>query len=239
MVATIEKNDVDISKIFHSGDKFDLVNASGKKVKQVYIRLVGDAELNRARVFALRSSADMRRELKTEGSEMRTAFIPYTFEDFETSELIDLVSALSVQEINRRAFKEVNIPIPAEPDSDASLEKQEEYQKIVDEYPKKRYDAIREFIDKELILLKKNLEGKSKTELGKLYENLMIASMCEQEMMNKFKEMCVYFGTFEDKEYRKRLFSSFEEFDNIQTDMKEQLLSYYSSLELTNDELKK
>lgn len=235
----VEKNDVDISKLFYYGDKFDILDKAEKKVMTVYIRLVGDAELNQARVFALRSSADLRSKLKDKSSDERRAFIPENYDDLSNEDIINLIVLYSTQDITNDVIKNTEIPIPKEPKSDASLEEQEEYQRLVDAYPLYRVTKIREEVNLKIESLKETLSKKSKDELVVEYERVIIVTLCQQEMLTKFREMSTYFGCFKDKNYKTRLFSSFESFSNILPEIKQQLMDNYISLEVSNDELKK
>jgi hypothetical protein len=120
----IEKGDVDLSKLFHWGKQFEITDRFGKKVMDVYLRLVGDAELNRARIFAIRKSSELRKKLKEENSEERLVFIPDL--DENKQDLIDRISVLKIKEFTQAASKEVSIPLPKEPKSDAPLEEIEQ-----------------------------------------------------------------------------------------------------------------
>ena len=51
--------------------------------------------------------------------------------------------------------------------------------------------------------------------------------------------MCVFLGTCSDPEYKKRAFSSFEEFDNAAPHLKDLLMEQYRYLEIGMSELKK
>ena len=140
-MAPVEKNDVDIAKLFYWSKESAIADSHGNILAKIWIRLVGDADLNIARVFALRKSAELRAKLKDPESDEHKAFIQ-DVSIVEKSNLIDTVVGLSLRGISRNAYKEINVPIPKEPDSDAPLEKQEKFQKEVDEYPKKREDAV-------------------------------------------------------------------------------------------------
>jgi hypothetical protein len=58
-------------------------------------------------------------------------------------------------------------------------------------------------------------------------------------MLNKFKEMSVYLGTYKDSEFKERLFKDFEEFENLPNEIKTQFLDNYSVLEISGEDLKK
>ena len=83
----IEKNDVSLAKLFNWGDKFSITDKYGNFITDVYIRLVGDAELNQARVKAIRASREMREKLKTEGTDERMVFMP-DFDLMEDKEIV-------------------------------------------------------------------------------------------------------------------------------------------------------
>ena len=239
MSSTIEKNDVDISRLFYYGNKFDILGLNKQVIMSIYIRLVGDAELNKARVFALRSSMEMRNQLKDKNSELHKAFIMDSYSDIEKDDLIQLIINYTSSSIARDSIDDVKLPLPVEPKSDADLEEQEEYQKAVDDYPLKRFALIREKIEQKTEEKKHELSQKTHEELEKEYVATMIASMCEQEMINKFKAMCAYLGTYKDSKYKTKLFTSYEDFDNILPEIKQQIIDSYSSLEMSSDELKK
>jgi len=144
-----------------------------------------------------------------------------------------------LRDFSREAYREVDIPIPVEPDSDASLEKQEKFQKEIDAYPKKREDAIRKYLKKKVDKLTEEYNNLSNEELQKKYESLMINELCEQESFKKFKEMSVYFSIYKDKNFKTRLFKDFDEFDNLAPEIKNKIINEYTSLELDTDTLKK
>lgn len=234
----VEKNDVDISKLFYWSKESAIADNSGKILAKIWIRLVGDADLNRARVFALRKSAELRAKLKDPTSDEHMAFIQ-DVTVVEKSNLIDTIVGLSLRDITRVAYKEINVAIPKEPDSDDSLEKQEQYQKEIDEYPKKREEAIRKYLRKKIDKLTEEYNALTEEELQKKYNFLMINELCEQESFKRFKEMCVYFSIYKDKNFKTRMFKDFEEFDNITPEIKDKLINEYTSLELDTDTLKK
>ena len=72
----LEKSDINISTLFNWGKKFSLVDKNNTEIYEVYIRLVGDAEYGRSRVYALRKSSELRKKLNNLESDERIAFIP-------------------------------------------------------------------------------------------------------------------------------------------------------------------
>lgn len=235
----IEKNDVDISKLFDWGRVFEVTTGKSKKRNAlIYMKLLGDADINKARVYALRKSAELRRNLSTEGTDENLVLIR-GIDEMEESDLLNYIGFFSLREIRNRGFREVRITRPVEPKSNASLAKMEKYQKEVDEYPGKVQKALEEFMQKEVELLKKSLEGKPKEELYKKYKSDLITELCEQEAVRAYNDMTTYLGCYKDDTYTEKFFESFEKFDNLPSDFKQQVRAAYLSLEIPQDELKK
>jgi len=233
-----EKSDVSIDKLFYFGDKLEVKNR-GRVVLTTYIRLVGDAELNRARVFAIRKSAELREKLKNHSTDESVAYIPVR-ETVEPKTLIDPILTVSLQTFTRDALREADLPVlPAELSSDADLELQENYQKEVDNYPLKRAEAINQYVEARLYKERERLITLTEDELYTYYKRLVISDLCEQEMFSKFREQCVYYGAYRDSNYTKRLFKTFEEFENLPTEIKNQFIEFYFSLDIGTEELKK
>lgn len=235
---TVEKNDVDIQRLFTWGKKQEIVNSEGDVEAVVYMRLLGDEDINKARVFALRKSAELRRKLYNPDSDERIAHIREIYE-VEKEDLINFVLVFSMREITDRAWKTVIIPAPKPPKSNSKLEKMEQFQKEVDEYPEKRRKAVQEFITKEADELKKSLQEKDKEELYKLYVKGLIDEFCELEAYKAYREYEVYLGCYKDENYSERFFSSFEKYANLEPNMKNRFRAAYETLDISMDELKK
>lgn len=236
MPKSIDKSDVSIEKLFNWGKKYEL-EYRGKKFN-TYVRLVGDAELNRARVFALRRSTEMRRKLRDENSDERMAFIP-SFDVTSKEEIINGLLVVRTREYTMEAFREIKFNLPKEPDSDDTLEAREKYQKTVDDYPEERDKKIREYVNDRLEKDRKKLEKSTKETLYNDLISGLINQICETEMVNSFREMCTFYGTYKDENYSKRLFDTFEQFSNLPSDIKTQFINFYFELDMDIEDLKK
>jgi len=233
-----EKNDVDISKLFTWGKEDVIKDNDGEEVIKFYIRLIGDADMNQARVHALRKSSELRRKLKDNTSDERLAYIP-EMEVLEKKNLVTALLMLKAKEIGEEVGKQINVPFPKEPDSEATLEEQEAYQKAVDEYPDKRDDMIRDKVKERLEAEEKSLE---KWDLQKLYDEYVayiVNDLCEKAMYDDFKSSCVYYGTYKDSTCKERVFSSSLEVSALPTEIRQQFIDSYATLELNSDYLKK
>ena len=232
----LEKNEVNIEKLFGWGKEFQL--DLGDESIPVYVRLVGDADWNKARVKALRASSELRKKLRSPDSDEAIAFLP-DYDSVEKDRLVDLLLAINIRNLTDKVTSEIVLKIPVEPKSDATLEEQEKYQEEIDGYPTKRKDEIEKRLNLELDKERKKLEKLSKDVLQKEYTATLVNSMCELEMGKTFYDYCTYYGTFKDNTYKDYLFETFDDFLNSKTSVKEQLVSFYRSMELGISELKK
>lgn len=234
-----EKNDVSIDKLFHWGGKFTITDKYGTVITDAHIRLVGDAEVNRARIFAIRKSSELRKKLKTEDSDERIAFVAAIYELDDKDELARLVAYLNTKKLTQDAVREVRLPQPKELKSTATLEEQEKYQEEVDSYDERRMELINQYVATRMEDMQKELNDRDLLYLQRQCEKLMIDELCEKEMVEKFRDACVYYGSYKDENFKERLFETFDAFDNLPTEVKEQFISYYDSLEINVQDLKK
>jgi len=237
MALSPEKNDVDITALFEYR-KPVTIHGKDKSELEVYMRVVGDSEIQKARVKALRASRDLRNKLKDHSSDEYMAFIP-DISEANKERLIELTLLANLRDISSSVAKEIEIPFPEEPDSEATLEEQENYQKLLDEYPKKREDTVRTEILKRASEAKEELSKKTKPEIEYEYMISLKDELCEIEMTREFYDYVVFYSLFKDKSYKTPLFESFEDYGKLPGDVKEFLLQEYRNLELGLDELKK
>jgi hypothetical protein len=237
MSPVVERNDVDISRLFAWSKEVIITGRKEKEIK-VYLRLLGDADMNRTKIMALRKSAELRRALKDPDSNERLAFIPYK-EELTKETMTESILLFSIGEFTQQAIREAIPATPKEPSSDASTEKLERFQKEVDEYPKKRENALREFVEKLTDKKREEFLQKTEEELYTTYQGILIKELCEQELLKKFREYCLFFGIYSDKKMAIKFFDSIESVENLPTEVKEKLISEFTLLEIESEELKK
>ena len=233
-----EKNDVDISKLFDWGKVFVVEGVNGEEEALVYMRLLGDADVNKARVYALRKSAELRKTLSDPDSDIRWATIRQ-IDAMELNDIVNYILVFSMREITNQAIKTVSVPLPKQPKANAKLPTLEKYQKEVDEYPAKRAEALNKFIKQEVDKLKSFLEKEPKEVLYKKYVNTLIDEFCEREAIRAYSDMEVYLGCYQDENYTIRFFDSFEKFDNLDEKIKAEFKAAYDKLGIGMPELKK
>jgi hypothetical protein len=231
-----EKNDVDISKLFAWGKKFSLNTNSAPL--DIYVRLVGDMDLNRARVYALRYSSELRSKLRKEDSDERMAYI-MDRDSVTKPQLVNTILLIKIREFGRIATDEVKIKPPKELHSGASLEDQEKFQKEVDDYGNKYKKKIEEKISSLSNSERERLNSLDDKDLYNEYLALVTDDLCENEMYARFREACAYYGSYKDENYKERLFSSLMDFSNLPTNTKSDVIGFYESLEIGTEELKK
>lgn len=236
---TAERNDVDITKLFRYEKEVEIEDKITDQKAKFYQRLVGDADVNRARVFGLRASHKLRKELREPGSDMREAFISELPEFKSRDVLIQSIILLMSGEIQLDALNNTKVPEPRPPKADAPLEEMEEFQAKVDAYEEKYRKELDKQTKKVQKREEKRLQKMTDDELYDQYEALIIDRLCTDEMASKYYEMCVHLGTYSDSQYKKRAFSSYEEFENASPYLKDRLVEEYRRLEIGMDELKK
>lgn len=234
---TIDKEDVNIKKLFYWHKPVEIFDDADEVILKVYMRVVGDSELQQARAAALRESAKFRKLLKND-EDTRLSYIP-EYEDYTTEDLISAILALLTPEVTRDAVLNVTVPMPKEPKSDADLEEQEEYRKKVDEWPLLRKKAIDDCVLNKLTEYEKIYKEYARDKLEEEHERLLISELCKNKMINTFRDYCIYFGVYSDENFTSRYFNNFEEFINLPTSYKEQFINAYETLDIDTEELKK
>lgn len=233
-----ERNDVNIDKLFQWKTTVDLVIGQ-EDLGTAYVRLAGDKDVQRARVYALRRSADLRKRLKDPNSDEHIVFM-LDEEITERERVVAALLSLKMKEFTRDAYQNVEPPeFPEDPDEDATLEEIEAHQQEVDDYPKKRLEQIKEYVTDKIEKYNEELSERPIEELFKEYRELKIAQLCEDEMIEVYRDYCIFRNVFKDKRMKFRLFDDFEQFEDLRTEIKDQLRNKYLSLELGTEELKK
>ncbi len=232
----IEKNDVDISKLFKWGQSMTLATPKGNVT--IWLKILGDADTNRARIYALRRSTEMRAKLLDLDSDERIALIP-VLDISNKTKVVELLLTLLVKEIAAEADKNVKIVYPKEPTSSASLEEQEKHQAVIDDFPTYVTNLTKKAINKEVVKERKRLNKLSKKELEELYIETSVSNICEGEMYNAFQNKAVSMSCFQDDNYIVPMFSDFNDFLDLPTEVKNQIVDFYATLAIDVDTLKK
>jgi len=209
-----------------------------KRSLVLHQRIIGDSDLGLARKMALKASRELRKELKDETSNSFAAMIP-DYEDIEDGVLANMVILASSPEIRRAAIDQADRPRePLEPDQDASLEVQEDYETELEEYKTAINEAIDTKVGELIQARSEELKELSRVELTKLFLESTVRSICQAEMLRTFNSWCSYLGTYRDRKYTTRAFASYAEFADAATELKSQILNGYLMLEIAGTDLK-
>jgi len=239
MTRTAEKNDVDITQLFRYEKEVEIRDELTNKSGKFYLRIIGDADMNKARVFGLRESSVLRKALKQDGSMEREAFISEIPEFKNKEVLLQSILLLAHPEIHREALNITNVQEPTAPRADAPLEELEKYQDEVDGWDDKYKHELEKQLKKIQRKEQKKLEKIEMDDLYSIYEGYIIDRLCSDRMAEQYYAKCVYLGTYQDHKYKKKAFTSFEHYDNASGLLKDRLTEQYRQLELGMDELKK
>lgn len=234
----VERNDVDVARLFIWGKQFDIKDNEDNVKATVYMRLLGDADVNRARVFALRKSRELRLKFNDPNSDESLIYLR-GIDEMTEKELIEYVVVFSMREITNRAYKQVKVEKPKMPKSDAPLKKMEKFQKEVDDYPAKLDTAIKDYIKSEVDKMRERLATEDKESLYKQYKENLVNEFCEQEALRSYRDMELYLGCYRDEDYKERWWNSFEDYDNLDAEYKRMFRASYDTLDINMDELKK
>ncbi len=205
---------------------------------RVYQRIVGDAEVARSREAALRASALKRTELRDPTNLDRLLLIP-EFDRLEKDDLVSLALLSEIGDMRDEARRDLRFPYPAELKSDATLEQQEEHQRLEDTFFDRRNEAIKEDTQKLIEQRQVELTSFNRNRIEQIYEDVVINNAAKEAMMTTFNEMMTYLATYNDPKLKKRSFTSYSTFKNANTEVKRQLIEGYLRLEVGGDNLKK
>jgi hypothetical protein len=234
---SMEQSDL-IAKLFTWSHELHLTGLMNTEVLTVYQRLVGDLDIQKARMTALRYSRELRVQLRDENSDAYVVYLS-PVHDLDRDSITTLIMIDNVLPIRSKIEKDFYYVEPKEPDSDeATTEDFEEYAKKWASWEKEREDLLNKKLVKAMDDLKAELDAKSSEELFRQAKQVRLESLCDQELKTKFIEMCTWLGTYSDKNYKQRLFPSFNEFLSQPENLKTQLLNGYAELEMSTIGLK-
>lgn len=227
-----------IEELFRWRGKVEIKDNEGDVVETLYQRVVGDADIQRARLEALKASKLMRKDLRNTNSDAAIINLPLE-DDYTKEELMTLIIFSKYYDFRRNAEFNIEEKKVKEPKSEATLEEQEEYITKVEEAKKDYEDKVNERIKEQSEKLEAELKEKTQKELFDMYMKEHIDIVCRQEMIQVFDEYATYYGTYEDEKLKKRRFDNIEIFRDLSPRVKNQLQQNYKNLELNLTDVKK
>jgi hypothetical protein len=224
--------------------EIEIINPiTNKPIKKVWVRVLGDFELNKAYKASRVASAIKRAALRdTESDEYKDEVLGVV--DLNYEEQIDLVKTSRTSNLITEAQSVVvrpNLPelpeITSNPDA-PTLENLEELDKQESSDEEKYKKNIQEYIDVKLLEIDAELRSLPQDKLIEVakYEVsnvLPFATFIEE--LNTYK---AFYGTFQDKACKLPEFEDINEYRNLPKAIKDKIIEAISSLELSGEEVK-
>ena len=181
----------------------------------------------------------MRKKLRDKDSlEYKASFLD--LDDREKSELVIGTLLSEVTTIRDIAVEELGDELtkPIKEIEGDSLEVQEKRQEAEDNLEKDRLQKLRDKMDEKSEQRREELEKLELDELKSMYVTASINMKCLEMFSSVFRDYCVFVGTYTDEKLTEKAFDSLEEFRNMVSTVKKQLLDAYLDLEITGEDLK-
>jgi hypothetical protein len=231
---------MDISKLFKWKKEYTIVgvngepllNSEGEEIR-VYLRVIGDNDLDRARKYALQQTRKLRASYQKDSAQV----LP-DFDEFSVEELATLIVLNEASTIYKEAERETTIKFPTNKDT-FDIEDAENYVKERDEYFENLVVKVDEEAQKLLNQRMEYYKNLSHEDLKSRAEKSYINKIIEGDLSKLSNDAILYFSVYEDEECTKKIFESIDDVRNAAPMLKEQLYTEYSKLVLTDLDLKK
>lgn len=210
----------------------------------VYLRVIGDNDLEEAHRQARIRSATIRKELSDSTSDTykdRVApIMEATREDcigiimqYRTSNL-DAEARVNTVRPELVKLEEVAV----EPDA-PTLEEQERLDSEQEAQDKEYSDALKNYVETRTAVIKAEVEAMSDDELRETAKTEISGVIALAEFFTALMEQKIFRGTFTDKTCKERAFDSIEEVREANSTIRQQLMDAYLELEYDPDKVKK
>lgn len=232
----------DIEALFRVGSKF-VLEIPGKGAVEIFMRVPSEEDINNARVYALRESSETRRKVFEGGGEDLGIDLDMSIlndvQKLSKEDIVNLIIQNNMDRLISEARKNIQVPFPKEPDSDAGLEEWEQYQKQVDEWPDKFKEALKRELDAIIERERNALSKKDKDALVEMIRNSIINKFIEVVNLNRFLDYLLYRIVFKSEDMKERVFSGPEQVRDLPIIIRNQLKDFYELLVLDTGTLKK
>lgn len=231
---------MDIAGLFKWSTVYFIKNEKGKIIKdesdnpiKVYIRIIGDNDLDECNKYSLKVSREMREQYKDNIKEL----IP-DFKELSKDELIGLIVLNEADIIYKQANRDVEISYPKEP-KDLTLSESERYEQEKNEYFDKLQEAVLNKVNELIVAQKEYYKKYNKTELMSIAKKTYFEKILKNEMTKAYNDAILYYAIYNDDKFEEKTFESIEQIRNASTLLKNQLNVAYQQLHLKDIELKK
>ena len=235
---------VSLSDLFLYKKEVEILNpATSKPVKKVWVRVLGDYDLNQAYKASRIASANKRKALRDpESDDFKDEVIGIAELPRETQ--TELVRTARVNNFISEAQSAVERPelpeleeIAVDPDA-ANLEDLEKLDSAENKTEKLYKEKLQEYVDAKTSELTKTLEALSDEELLKLAQFEISNVIPFSVFMEELSTYKAVFGTFQDKACKIREFTDKGDYQNLPKLIKDQLISAIAELELSGEDIK-
>lgn len=236
--------DIEIGDLLRYKTKVELKNNSEKVLKTVWIRLLGDYDLQLCYKLSRLASAKKRATLRDHKSEDFQAEIESVSLTTSIEECINLIKNARSSTFVGEAYAVVDrgeLPkmdeVTDEPDG-PTLEDQEILDKKTAEVEQEYQGKIEAYLKDRLDALDSELRAKPESEVYELVEFELSNVLAMQEFQVELTAQKIFRATYRDEKCTVRAYKTIEEFKNGAAFIKSQLVEAYNDLDLSGDEIK-
>lgn len=234
----------EITDLLRYKEKVELTSPAGKKIGEVWVRVLGDYDLQLAYRLSRIASTKKRSLLRTPGSTDYMDEIQPIPENNSREDCIALIKAAKVNIFTGEAYANVNKEEPPkleevaeEPDA-PTLEEQEKMDLLQAKINLDYANKINEYIEDRTAVLMGELELKTDEEIYDMTKYEMSNLLAMQEFQRELTNQKIFRAVYKDQACKVRAFAEMDEFSNSHPVVKEQLISAYTKIELTPDDVK-
>jgi len=216
---------------------------TGEFIKKVWLRILGDFDLNKAYKIARIASSKKRLALRDPSTDDYQDEVMGVI-DLSREEKEDLIRTARLSIIVSEAQSVVERPdlpklesITPDPDA-ASLEDMEKMDTLESEDEVKYKKEIQEYINTKKLELEEELKIKEEAELNELAKIEVSNIVPYSVFLNEVAEQKILLGVFRDKLCKEREFDNIDDVRNLPKSVKDLLIEKLTLLELGHDEIK-
>lgn len=232
-----------LSQLLRWKTDLSLKGPDGKEIRKVWIRVIGDHDLQEAYKLARIASAEKRAKLRDIDSiEFKDEVL--TWKDASPEECKDLIRAARENHWTAQALSavvrgdEVKMSeIAIDPDA-PTLEEQEKYDAANKEVDEKYRKDIEEYVAQKKVELVTELDALSIEDLRRVAQAEAVVLLPLTIFMNELIDQKVWRAVYEDKDMTIHGFDSVEDYRQTPSIIREQLVAAYAELEKGMDDLK-
>lgn len=223
--------------------KYETDGKTKVALKKVWIRILGDEDLKDAYQAARIASAEKRKNLRNPEHKEYKDEIAQLSEVPKENLIMVIAAARDTEFISEASIVVVRDDMPTieqvstRPDA-PSLEDQERLDTLIKEIDEGYQKRIEEFVETKRTELAAELSELPDEQLIEMAKRDLANIQAMESFVTALNEQKGYLGTYEDEACTQKSCDSIEEFTNLHSQIKQQILDEYSNLELNDDEVK-